>query len=167
MQAARGNWRGDKKRHDLDPCSPWKADKNKLCPCFKPSAAVWSHSVSNTHWPWVERVLLSAWLRVSALLSLAPGWQGYGCSKLAPACHTLVATCHAHKTRETMDWMAEGCEDINSERVIGRREGNGPVKGWRWTPLQGAGARRQHVGQGRKTVRSLQTQKGATGSPQS
>lgn len=92
--------------------------------------------------------------------------SGYGCSKLAPACHTFVATCQAHQTGKTMGWMAEWCEDINSERVIGRREGN-VWRVWRWTPLQGTRARRPHVGQEKKTVRSLQTQRGVIGSPQS
>lgn len=44
--------------------------------------------------------------------------------------------------------MAEWCEDISSEGVLGRREGNSPVKGLERNTLNGIGARRQHGGQG-------------------
>lgn len=44
--------------------------------------------------------------------------------------------------------MAEWCEDITSEGVVERREGNGPVEALERNPLKGIGARRQRGGQG-------------------
>lgn len=44
--------------------------------------------------------------------------------------------------------MAEPCEDVTSGEVVGRREGNGPVKDLKRNSLKGIGARRRCGGQG-------------------
>lgn len=49
--------------------------------------------------------------------------------------------------------MAEGCEDINSERVIGRREGNGPVKGLEMNPTTGSWSKEAACGTGKENCK--------------
>lgn len=49
--------------------------------------------------------------------------------------------------------MAEWCEGINLERIIGRREGNGPVKGLEVNPITGNWSKEAACGIGKENCK--------------